>query len=622
MLFVTLALSLILDSQMSHQFPHRLLFLLSFCLTVTVSAAPSVSGGTCPSKANMDGGVYAAPTSCYYVDFSGGADTNSGTTESAPWRHAPGMRGCSSNCSVASVGAGTGIIFKGGVTWDYTIRPWVAPSSGSSAGNDAYGGCTGANCTYWGVDKSWFSGASWSRPIFDGGGWATAPIGSGLNWKGGTCKYDSDAGDAQEKFFKPLSDAIVDNLEFRGMCLGNPNVPPGGNNPSYLSDGGAFNVTIENVYIHQYVYNIGSDSNLAAACDAIGMGRFHLTYSVMDFSDSGPATTFETGDHTYSCAGTGGRAYEDHNVFANMGACENEITLVSRHDNLFINCYAIPWGTGFHEHVSNDGNPPSNGFTATVYNNVVMNTTTSAAQDYGFAGDSGINAENIYWFNDLHVTVAPPFAAYMGSQSGNSAHVFNNTIEATDSAFGGPGGSIVLKSGGTSTSLSVGNLHAITSSSRCNIFNVGNGSGAFAAIGTWTTSAGTTTNASFSSYPGCPVADLVVQTQSTANGQGYKINQTYMFSPTSETNATVGVGVNHTADCDAIAASNAATAAADAAACRRDTSYAVTYNTSNHTAVNSGRVTNARPTSGAWDVGAYQFASGPNPPTGLAAVAQ
>jgi hypothetical protein len=54
-----------------------------------------------------------------------------------------------------------------------------------------------------------------------------------------------------------------------------------------------------------------------------------------------------------------------------------------------------------------------------------------------------------------------------------------------------------------------------------------------------------------------------------------------------------------------------------------DATDACAYNTSNHTLSCPARTPNSRPTTGAWDVGAYEFvASGPpDPPTGVSAVA-
>lgn len=96
----------------------------------------------------------------YYIDFASGYDSSAGTSKDTPWKRAPGMKG------YAHVGyihaAGDQFIFKGGVTWDNTIAPWNITNSGAPGNYD-----------YYGVDKTWYLGAAWSRPVFDGGSLST-----------------------------------------------------------------------------------------------------------------------------------------------------------------------------------------------------------------------------------------------------------------------------------------------------------------------------------------------------------------------------------------------------------------------------------------------------------------
>lgn len=99
----------------------------------------------------------AGMSATYYIDFASGSDANVATSKSSPWKYAPGMTGYTNTGYVHS--AGDQFIFKGGVTWDSTIFNWKISNSGSSG-----------NADYYGVDQTWFSGASWTQPIFDGGG--------------------------------------------------------------------------------------------------------------------------------------------------------------------------------------------------------------------------------------------------------------------------------------------------------------------------------------------------------------------------------------------------------------------------------------------------------------------
>jgi hypothetical protein len=86
------------------------------------------------------------------------------------------------------------------------------------------------------------------------------------------------------------------------------------------------------------------------------------------------------------------------------------------------------------------------------------------------------------------------------------------------------------------------------------------------------------------------------QTMAAANGQGYANSQEFVFSPTSGSNVSVRAGVNL-----------ASLATGDLASLLYDAAYAVSYDTVNHTVIVPARTQNARPASGAWDVGAYQY---------------
>lgn len=91
----------------------------------------------------------------YYVDYSTGVDTNNGA-KATPWKHAPGMTGCTNTCNSTTLRGGDTVIFKGGVTWTSSY-PWTLAGGGTSY------------ITYT-TDHTWYSGGSWSQPIFDFGG--------------------------------------------------------------------------------------------------------------------------------------------------------------------------------------------------------------------------------------------------------------------------------------------------------------------------------------------------------------------------------------------------------------------------------------------------------------------
>lgn len=89
----------------------------------------------------------------YFVDFSGGADSNNGTTKGTPWKHVKGMTGCTGTCSSTTPVSGDTITFKGGVIWTSSF-PWTFVTGSST------------NIVYT-TDHTWFNGGSYTQPTFD-----------------------------------------------------------------------------------------------------------------------------------------------------------------------------------------------------------------------------------------------------------------------------------------------------------------------------------------------------------------------------------------------------------------------------------------------------------------------
>jgi len=88
----------------------------------------------------------------------------------------------------------------------------------------------------------------------------------------------------------------------------------------------------------------------------------------------------------------------------------------------------------------------------------------------------------------------------------------------------------------------------------------------------------------------------LVQTTAEANASGYTSSQSpYVYAPSSGSSPTVGIGENLTASCSGSVVSLCS-----------DILYPV-YNTTNHTV--ETRIVVARPTSGLWDAGPYQYAA-------------
>ena len=65
----------------------------------------------------LGAGAALSRAATYYVDYSSGSDGNSGTSTSAPFKHAPGGAGCTGNCAATGLVAGDKVIFKKGVVY-------------------------------------------------------------------------------------------------------------------------------------------------------------------------------------------------------------------------------------------------------------------------------------------------------------------------------------------------------------------------------------------------------------------------------------------------------------------------------------------------------------------------
>ncbi len=126
----------------------------------------------------------ALASSQFYIAASG-ADSNSGTSKSSPWQHAPGMANCAASCASYSPQAGDQFIFKGGDTWGSASFVWNWKWSG-----------TAGSMIYIGVDESWFSSGTWTRPVMD---------------CQGSCDQQLNASSS-------FSNVQIDNLEWKGLA--------------------------------------------------------------------------------------------------------------------------------------------------------------------------------------------------------------------------------------------------------------------------------------------------------------------------------------------------------------------------------------------------------------------
>jgi hypothetical protein len=583
-------------------------FRIAILIACTLSAGRAfAAGGACPTGANYlnssSGSLVTLSslgvTSCYFI-AANGSDANNGTSEGTPWLHAPGMPNCTNNCASITPTAGQGFIFRGGDTWHegnssaspYTGGEWSINSTNGSA----------TNPIYFGVDQSWYSGSSWARPVITGdnplcgpslpSGCSTSTSGGYTQYYVSSCPYQVGTGNTL--VYVGVNYQILDNFELTGLC----SIASSSNSSSaadtHVAYGGPTYTFFYNLYIHgwshtQFTCNAPTSCGFNIfAFKGGGGGDFDtLAYNVIDGSDSD--------------ASSAGQNYQGWWNASHMVIRYTAQGIVTNNHLFHDNLVEYQYENGHANVYESIGEPAANG---AYYNNIFRHLSQG---QIGGAGTVGV------WLF--------PTVGYTDYFFNNIIYDINNTsmFDIGQNANGGNQGTIVFFNNIAEDNL--GNGLFGCNSSFAHPFSANNNFyvAEISLVGIYGGSGSNCT-------PGSN--DLVI-THSTATTDGYTASQTYAYSPTSATSPTVGAGVNETTNyCAALstAASSDSTLSDAAAACTTDTRYACTYNTGNHMVNCPARTAVARPSSGAWDVGAYQNsstqASAPNAPTDLTATVQ
>lgn len=484
----------------------------------------------------------------YYISKSLGSDSNSAAqaqSKSTPWAHVRGMPSCTSNCSAHTPTAGDSFILYGGDSWTAGDQEWLWQWSGSS-GSCAlpYGSGATSTCIYIGVDKTWYNasvcGASWCRPILNGGGSAT----------GGSIV-------SQFHIVSSESYVVLDNIEFTNLYQS----ATSGEYHNVMTESG--NVEIMNNYMHGWSRQNGIPNDdgqdfgvnvNASCCGQSGLPNIYIHNNVIDGSDTTQDmwNGVNGGDHVYNnfvqyvCSNFRG----DFTDFHGNTAQHNVLCWNADHANLMF-IFGL-WGSAT---------------TGYFYNNIAANGIGMGSEVFWLIGNSSCSGCTIYGYNNLIWNAGRGFdiGGHPGSGPFGTFNMYNNTVQADGNHCVGNG---EVQSGQSTTNYE--NMHCIN--------------------GTTCDATGTTCN---------NLGGLLAQTtaQSNANSSPhfdqYTSSEMYAYSPVAVTNSTVGAGNNLTGSCSGSLASLCS-----------DTTYA-TEDVSAH--VVAMRSTNPRPSSGAWDIGAYEF---------------
>lgn len=155
----------------------------------------------------------------YYI-AANGSDTNTGTDKAHPWLHAPGMNAATNVPAGYTVVAGDSFIFRGGDTW-HAGNSGASPYTGGTIylwyGNSAscYDDTHQTGCVYYGVDKTWFAGASWVRPIWTGDNSTSTSLVASCTYQ--NAEWSLTTGYHNDLVLQNVA-TILDNIELTGLC--------------------------------------------------------------------------------------------------------------------------------------------------------------------------------------------------------------------------------------------------------------------------------------------------------------------------------------------------------------------------------------------------------------------
>jgi hypothetical protein len=508
----------------------------------------------------------SALATTYYIDNSaagcggsGCSDSNNGTSKTTAWAHLPGMPGCASICASTTPAAGDGFILRGGDTWHAANLGITWNWNGTSS-----------SPIYIGVDQTWYTGASWVRPIF-------------------TCDSTncSDNISGQWAMFWVYGSYVtIDNIEFTGLYIGASD----GHDAKYIQFNQPGDV-IEHCYFHGWTRGsgAGTGNDIYIITGNIGTGGSEIAGSSIHDNVIDGYDSYQAGSRTGLGIYNGASVYNNYvrYVFNGINGMMDVV-----HDNV-VEHVDYQADSGAHcNGIYHKG--PLTATTILIYDNVIRDSAAPGCVAWYVQGDAQCPSCVTYFYDNVHYNFPNSsipsinFAGDPGVQGG-TLYEYNNTVVGNGYCTGGEDTS-------SKGSTYYANYHCMASTGTCY------------------TLAGTTCS---DQSPG----HSLYQTPAAGIAAGYcepgvgGCSATYPFYPPSGSAPTVGLGTNESSLISTIGASFG-----------YDTTLGVSYNQTNHTVSYPARTPVARPTTGAWDAGAYQISSSqaqaPQPPTNLQAAVQ
>ncbi|MGO9761414.1 MAG: hypothetical protein ACLP1Q_09185 [Solirubrobacteraceae bacterium] len=540
--------------------------------TVRVVVTAHNGSGSGSATAAATGSVTTTAYRTFYISYEAGSESNSGTSESAPWKLAPGMRGFTHSYSHK---AGDHFIFEGGVTWPNSALPLIATGSGEAGNED-----------YYGVSDAWHKGGSYSAPSFNAEEKATSGLLDG---------YKVD----EMMNMSGLEYITVEGIHFTGFSAKKDELAGLESEHYYcygldINNGGGSgdkNIHFNKINFTDWAIDFYSHES-SSACTALGtrpeegslsdqgLNNDSLTNSVMEAKEG------EGASWSVYCLSR----IENNVIGKSTGLvtpCGNTTThaAVVANNTLFDCGYPYwPAEATVPQHgdaLQSSYYIPAGGQTEYIYNNVIYGTgairgehTTPIWEGKGGEGGSCESALLGGEAGDTHSDTTYMWNNVFYDIYGNSPHpdtdtksyyFWNNTLEAGN---GGENTCLVHGHPATLVELVYRNNLCITTASGSELTEGVPTSGSEPIVAETT-----------------HINDNLVVPPSAVASDGYTTTAApYVFSPASESAKGVGKGENRHTICAGMMTSSC-----------EDTTYG------------GGRDALARPASGSWDIGAYQW---------------
>ena len=360
----------------------------------------------------------------YYVDYSGGADSNAGTDTSVAWQHCPGDSLATGTAGSTPLNPGDTVFFKGGVSY---VLAATNPTPGLPMG---------------GIALNW-SGAAGNPITYDGN--------SAGNWGSGRAILtDNYSSNNIVAFFSGGGISNINFTSFEFGPIGGAEAPPPDPGQAVAANpgtgiqayGGMTNVSIANCYFHDlgyWFYTAPMSVNSIAGYGIFAVDSASVTITNCEFTRISNPITWETTVSSTNLTIVGCNFHNDIVLAINLSIMSGARDSIFIQNNTFHDWdLAYTNWTGYgtppdHDGVLDNSSTLSfvDGPNIDIYNNTFYDTTTNNAGGTACINFTGNTSGNVY--NNLFID-APESGGFVVAKF-NSAVVSNALVRIYNNTF-------------------------------------------------------------------------------------------------------------------------------------------------------------------------------------------